>query len=293
MRTSGRHVLRLAMPIKVLAQRFAFVLLVGVTVTLMILDRVEPTATEKLRVVVTDITAPVLEFFAEPAAGVALLAKRVDTFFSVYEENDALRLENDRLLKWQAVARQLEHDNAELRDMLNVVSDPRASFISSRVIADSGGAFVRTVLINAGRRDGVAVGQAAVNGDGLVGRIVEAGERSARILLLTDLNSRIPVVIESSRERAIMAGDNGLWPALAFLDDKAAVEVGDRVVTSGHGGMLPPGIPIGTVAGAGEGEALVQPFADWGSLEFVSVLNYVVPGVLPSTRRASRVETLP
>jgi rod shape-determining protein MreC len=281
------------MPLKVLVQRFAFILLVGATVTMMIVDRVEPKATERLRVVVTDITAPILEFFSEPAAGVASLAERVDVFFSVYGENERLRLENERLLKWQAVARQVEHENLELRDMLNVVADPRASFISGRVIADSGGAFVRTVLINAGTGDGVAGGQAVVNGDGLVGRIVEAGSRSARVLLLTDLNSRIPVVIESSRERAILSGDNSQHAHLAFLDEKAAIKEGDRVVTSGHGGMFPPGIPIGTVSRVTDGGGVVEPFADWDRLEFVSVLNYVVPGVLPSTRRAGRVEKLP
>ena len=281
------------MPLKVLVQRFAFILLVGATVTMMIVDRVEPKATERLRVVVTDISAPVLEFFSEPAAGVASLAEQVEIFFSVYEENEHLRLENERLLKWQAVARQAEHENLELRDMLNVVSDPRASFISGRVIADSGGAFVRTVLINAGTGDGVAGGQAVVNDDGLVGRIVEAGSRSARVLLLTDLNSRIPVVIESSRERAILSGDNSQRAHLAFLDDKAALAEGDRVVTSGHGGMFPPGIPIGTVSRVTDAGGVVEPFADWDRLEFVSVLNYVVPGVLPSTRRAGRVEQLP
>ena len=281
------------MPLKVLVQRFAFILLVGATVTMMLVDRVEPKATERLRVVVTDISAPVLEFFSEPEAGVASLAGRVEIFFSVYEENEHLRLENERLLKWQAVARQAEHENLELRDMLNVVSDPRASFISGRVIADSGGAFVRTVLINAGTGDGVSGGQAVVNGDGLVGRIVEAGSRSARVLLLTDLNSRIPVVIEWSRERAILSGDNSQRAHLAFLDDKAALAEGDRVVTSGHGGMFPPGIPIGTVSRVTDAGGVVEPFADWDRLEFVSVLNYVVPGVLPSTRRAGRVEQLP
>ena len=86
-----------------------------------------------------------------------------------------------------------------------------------------------------------------MTGDGLVGRVAELGDHAARILLLTDLNSRVPVVIEETRERAILSGDNTERPALAYLPPDARVSSGQRVVTSGSGGVLPAGLPIGTV----------------------------------------------
>lgn len=293
MRPHGRRVLRFATPLKLVVQRFAFVLLVGAALSLIVLDRAEPKLTERLRVAVTDFAAPLLEFAARPAASIAAVSERVEQFLAVYTENEALRAENERLKEWQAAVLELNDENRALRAMLNVVADPRASFISARVIGDGGGAFVRTVLINAGTRDGVATGQAVVNGDGLIGRIVEAGERTARVLLLTDLNSRIPVVVESSRERAILSGDNSDSPKLAYLADDATVAPGDRIVTSGHGGMFPPGLLVGRVTAVDGDRVRVAPFADWRKLEFVSVLNYVVPGVLPETRRADRFETWP
>ncbi|MCZ6721486.1 MAG: rod shape-determining protein MreC [Alphaproteobacteria bacterium] len=292
MRPSGHRVLRLATPVKVLAQRFALLLLVGVALAMIIVDSAEPVVTERFRTTIIDVVTPVLEFFARPASSIAETAEQIDSFFVVYEENAKLREENAHLKQWVTAARQLEQENEVLRDMLNVVSDPRASFVSARVIADSGGAFVRTILINAGVRDGVAPGQAVINGDGLLGRVVEAGRRSARVLLLTDLNSLIPVVIESTRERAILAGDNSGRPRLNFLSENAFVAPGERVVTSGHGGMFPPGLPIGIVSHVSEAEVQIQPFADWQRLEFVTVLNYFVPGVLPATRRAERIEGL-
>ncbi len=293
MRPHGRRVLRIATPLKLVAQRFAFVLLAGAALTMIVLDRADPKLTERLRVSVTDFFAPLLEFAARPAASIADLGDRIDHFLSVYGENESLREENERLKEWQATALELGDENRALRKMLNVVDDPRASFVSARVIGDGGGGFVRTVLINAGARDGVAEGQAVVNGDGLIGRIVEAGERSARVLLLTDLNSRIPVVVGASRERAILSGDNTDAPTLAYLADDAVIGAGDRVVTSGHGGMFPPGLPVGRVEEVAKDGVRIAPFADWHRLEFVSVLNYVVPGVLPETRRADRFENWP
>lgn len=292
MRTSRGRPFFLALPLRSLIQRFAFALLVGAAITLMILSQAKPNLVQNLRTGVTDITAPVLEFFSHPAAAVATFVDEVDNLAEAHGQNARLKEENARLLKWQAVAQQLARENESLRSMLNVVPEPRATYVTARVIGDSGGPFVRTALVNAGTRNGVQKGQAVVNGEGLVGRIVEAGEHSARVLLLNDLNSRVPVLLESSHERAILSGDNTSQPKLEFLAVDAPIKVGDRVVTSGEGGFFPPGLPVGIVSAANEDGATIQPFADSDRLEFVSVLDYALPGVLPSTRRAGRRQDL-
>ena len=122
-------------------------------------------------------------------------------------------------------------------------------------------------------------GQAVISADGLVGRIAEAGQRSSRVLLLTDLNSRIPVLLESSRYRAVLAGNNTDRPGIEFLPVDAQVSPGDRVVTSGHGGLFPPGQPIGVVSSVNDAVARVQPFIEWSRLEYVSVLRYDMPSI--------------
>jgi rod shape-determining protein MreC len=136
---------------------------------------------------------------------------------------------------------------------------------------------VKTLLVNAGQREGVKKGQAVVTGDGLAGRIVEIGSKSARVLLLTDLNSRVPVIVETSRYRGILAGDNTDRPRLIFLPANAKTSNGQRVVTSGHGGVFPPGLPIGTISAVGDGDIRIQPFADWERVEYLSVLLYEIP----------------
>lgn len=280
------------MPVKGWVQRFALVLLVAIAIGLMVLGKADSRLVERLRVTISDMSAPVLDILSRPIASAAALVDYGRELLLLRSENTRLAEENERLRHWYSVARKLEQENAAFQALLNYVPDPRPAFITARVIGDSGGAFVRTVLLNAGARDGVRKGQAVVNAEGLVGRVVEAGERSARILLLTDLNARVPVVVESTRVPAILAGDNTDHLRLTFLPVNASVSPGDHIVTSGQGGMLPPGLPIGIVAAVEDGIVWVQPFVNWDSLEYVRVLDYVLPGALPSTRAAGRAGPL-
>ncbi|MBT3627417.1 MAG: rod shape-determining protein MreC [Rhodospirillaceae bacterium] len=258
----------------------------------MILSRAEPRLVDNLRGTVSDAATPILEFFSHPAASFASLVEEVDAALDVHKENARLEEQNAQLRKWQSIAAQISRENEELRRMLHVVPDPESSFITARVISDSGGPFVRTVLINAGAQDNVRKGQAVITSEGLTGRVVSTGRHSARILLLTDLNSRIPVVVESSRERAVLAGNNTPNPRLEFLAVDARVVVGSRIVTSGQGGIFPPGLPVGIVSSVGEERALVQPYVNWDRLEYITVLDYILPGFLPETKRAGRIGEL-
>jgi rod shape-determining protein MreC len=162
-----------------------------------------------------------------------------------------------------------------------VPGDPPLGFVTGRVVANSGGSFVHSVLVLAGSGDGAAKGHVAVAAEGLVGRVTEIGERAARVLLLTDMNSNVPVVLERGRERAIAAGDNSRRLRLLFLAPAAQPQIGDRIVTSGHGGVFPPGIPVGAVVGFRDGVALVQPFVEAARLEYVRLVDYGLGGILP------------
>jgi len=246
----------------------------------------------QLRAEAVDVLAPVIDVLSRPAAAVGDAVTSVEGFFRVYEENAALRAENERLLHWQATARQLDAENREYRALLSTVVEPREAFVTARVIGLSSGSFVRTAIVNAGRNDGVAVGQAVVSAAGMVGRVVEVGSRSARVLLLTDLNSHIPVMTEQGRAAAVVAGDNSDVLSLLFAADGAEIAVGDRLVTSGEGGMLPPGLPIGVVTGHAEGVWQVQPFVDAARVEHVRLLDYILPGLLPAAREAGAADQL-
>jgi rod shape-determining protein MreC len=260
-------------------QRFTFLLLLATAAGLMLLGKADTVIVERIRTEMIDAVAPVLDTLSRPIGVANDLIEHARNVYGLALENRTLREENARLLQWQAIARQLEAENAALRGLVGFVPEAAASEVSARVIGASGGAYVRSVLVAAGARHGVRKGQAAVAGAGLAGRVTEVGDRSARVLLITDLNSRIPVVIESSRDQAILAGDNSDRPRLDYLRPNARVAPGDRVVTSGIGGIFPPGIPVGVVVGA-EGGLRVQPPVDWDRLEFLRLLDFGLGGPL-------------
>jgi rod shape-determining protein MreC len=277
-------VLHLTVPFKVLVQRFTFIALVGAALGLMVVGRTDVRFVEQIRIAAVDATAPILDALSRPVATVSKMTERVQRLIALDLENTLLEQENNSLKRWRNVALQLEMENQGLQKLLNFVPSSALSFISARVISDSGGAFARSMLVNSGSRNGILEGQIAITGDGLVGRISDVGQRSSRILLLTDINSRIPVVVESSQSRAILVGDNSDRPQLAHLPSIAKVLVGERIVTSGHAGAFPSGLPVGQVISSAEGDIRVKPFVDMSRMEYVRVVEFGLDGFLPMAR---------
>jgi rod shape-determining protein MreC len=267
-------------PLKTLLQRFAFLSLIGLTFALMLIGKADTVLVERARVAVTDALTPVLRVMSEPAAVVADFVNNLRELAAIREENAALREANSRLLQWQSVAQRLETENKSLRGLTALVPEPGATFVTARVVADTGGAFAQSILITAGQSSGVKKGQVVLSGEGLVGRVMQTGANSARVLLLTDINSRIPVQVGEAGNRAILAGDNGLRPRLLFLSNKSAAAPGDKVVTSGEAEAFPPGLPIGQVTRVDEGMVEVEPFVTRDKIQHVRVVDYGLTGIL-------------
>ena len=291
MRERPEHILRITAPLRSLADRFAYAFLLAIALGFLLLGKANPQILAQFRMAVTDVSAPLLDALSRPAVTVSDMITEAQELAQLREENNRLRAEKTRLLQWQSTARKLMAENQQLSGLLGFTTDARATSVTARVIGDSGGAFVRSLLVSAGRQNGVRKGQVAVDGTGLLGRVAEVGERSARVLLINDLNSRIPVVIESSRERAILQGDNSARPKLIYLPITTKVRVGDRVVTSGHGGVFPAGLPAGIVTAVGEDAVRVTPFAETVQLEFVRLMDFGLQGLLEdaaATRKRNR-----
>ncbi len=272
----------LAVPIRVWMQRFAFLGFVALSFALMLLSKAESSGIERLRLAIVDAVSPIMFVLSQPVQAVGQAADGVENFFGVYDENRRLREENARLVQWVQEARRLGVENATLRAQLEYVPDKRSQFVTARVVADTGGAFFHSLLINAGARQFIRRGQAVIWQGGLIGRIAEVGERTSRVLLMTDINSRIPVVVESTGDRAIVRGNNSSRPVLEFLPDNTPISTGDRIVTSGHGGVYPPGLAVGTVSEVSDTTVSVQPFVESSRLNQAVILDYGVDGILPA-----------
>lgn len=287
MKESGRAEQRLAAPVRGLAQRFAYLGLILAAFALMLLGKADAVLMDRVRTHATDAMVPILDALSRPAATIADVVSQAQELVDLRSQNIDLRSDKERLLQWQDAARRLEAENQALRGMLNFQPAPEARFVTARVIGDTGGAFVHSVILNAGADAGVLRGQAAVTGSGLVGRVTHVGSRSARVLLLTDINSHIPVLVESTRTRAILAGTNRPHPRLIHLPPGAQVSPGQRVVTSGHAGVFPARLPVGTVAAVSDAGITIQPFVEASRLEYVVVVNYGLDGVLKLPQRTT------
>jgi len=268
--------------VRLAVQRFALAILVLLAFAAMLIGKADTVLVENARVLALDLASPALEAIARPVAVANRTIADLKEFATLREENARLREENARLLAWQTAARRLENENTRLRELAQFREGPEASFITARIVGDSVSAYVRGALINVGRQAGVTPGQAVVTGEGLAGRIAEVGDHSARVLFVTDVNSRLPVQVERTRERAILAGDNSGLMRLTLAQTLQGVQRGDRIVTSGHGGSFPVGIPVGEVMQTESGSVKVRPFADFSRLEFVRVVDYGVTGLVGS-----------
>lgn len=275
--------MRISVPVKAAAQRLTLPFLIFVSIVLVVFGKTDMLLYDGLRIALIDRISPVLQAVSQPFATVSGGFQAISDAVKVHRDNADLREENARLLQWQEVARRLAAENAELRALVKLVPQNAVNAIAGRVIADSGGAFARNVLVNVGRDDGVQRGQAAMTGEGLVGRVAEVGTRTARVLLLTDLNSHIPVELEDTHERAVLDGDNSEEPKLVYLPSKAEVKVGQRIVTGGAGGVFPPGLPVGVVSSVTGDLIRVEPYAELARLELVRIVDFGLAGVLPQS----------
>jgi len=250
---------------------------------LFLLWRIDNPRVEALRMSLMDRMLPTIEWSVSPATYMSRMISDYEELDRVYEQNRELRRELQQMKGWREAALQLEEKNARLRALNNVRLSPRISFITGEVLTDSGSPFRQSALLNIGRIDGVQDGSATVDGLGLVGRVSGVGERTARVILLTDLNSRVPVFIQPSGQRALLSGDNTTAPLLEFVDERARVRPGDRVVTSGDGGVFPSDILIGTVAEDPSGRLRARLAADYQRLEFIRVLRRAPGEVIDGT----------
>ncbi|MBZ4688867.1 rod shape-determining protein MreC [Cereibacter changlensis] len=247
--------------------------LVLLLLAVFLLWRIDSPRVERFRAALIDRLVPSFDWAMTPVTRVAGMIDDFQSYTRIYEQNQELRRELQQMKAWKEAALQLEQKNARLLDLNQVRLDPKLTHVTGVVIADSGSPFRQSVLLNVGARDGIRDGWATMDGIGLVGRISGVGRNTARVILLTDSNSRIPVIVQPSGQRALLSGDNSPAPPLEFLDKPDLVRPGDRVVTSGDGGVFPADLLVGQVAQGPDRRMRVRLAADYGRLEFLRVLR--------------------
>jgi rod shape-determining protein MreC len=276
--------IKFAAPLKSLVQRFMYLGLVLGAFSFMLLGKFDVAMVEDVRTEVTEALAPVLLAFSRPSASISSYVQNIQNLIHTRSENNRLTQENIRLLQWQTVARKLLSDNIALRQQLHVVKDSSEKYITARVIAGSGGLLSNMLILNAGKKNGVVRGQTVIGTRGVIGRISQVSNSSSRVILLTDINSRVPVLVEGNRTRAVLTGQNKNVATLIYLPQAAKIVPNDRIVTSGHGGAFPSGLPIGVVASVSDDGVDVRLFSDFSRLEYVRIVDFGLNNLMKTSQ---------
>src|SRR5688572_14164780 len=256
------------------------VIVIALALVLVLLGKAQPSLFDQARARLTDLMAPPLEVARAPLRGFDRFMGSITEIFTVYKQNLQLKEENARLRQWRNVAIVLQGRVDRYQSLLHAVPDPKLNSVLARVIGRASRPFLQTMILDAGKRHKVMPGQAVMDARGMIGRIYLTGQRTSWVILLTDLNSRVPVTIASvggsGNVQAMMTGDNTAQPILSMVSRIENLRAGDQVVSSGDGGFLPAGLPIGTVV-EDRGIWRVTLLADPASSQDVEVLNFSQP----------------
>ncbi len=218
--------------------------------------------------------SPIGQAISAPGRWTGQAATYVRDYFGAVSENRRLRAENAELRQWRAAAIALEDTNSRYRALMGFRTNPPIPMAAAHVILDSRGPFADTRLADAGKERGVEIGNPVMNERGLVGRVIGVTTGASRILLLTDVASRTPVLVDRTDARAILTGDAGATPKLEYLRGSDPIKDGDRILTSGDGGMIPRGLPVGTAVKGLDGTWRVRLDSDETSIDFVRILLF-------------------
>ena len=278
--------IRLSIQARQALAKLTLPVLIAASFGLMLLGKADTLLEERARMALSDALAPIYSAIAGPLAQVRDSVTGVTDLWDIQAENAQLRQQNEQLRRWQSIALALDAENRRLKAELHWIPDPAPSYVTARVVADAGGIYAKAVLLAVGPNHGIRKGEIALDERGLVGRVTEVGARSARVLLITDLNSRIPVILENSRAHAILVGTNGAEPKLMYWPEGTMPQEGERVVTSAEAGAFPANLPVGTVHFTSGNVPEVVPAAMLNQLEVVRIFNYDLAGIAdPEARR--------
>lgn len=230
--------------------------------------------------IIRDLTYPVQEAFYNISSGVTNMFQPVLYVSELAEENRVLRARNQEVVAELNRLYEIEQENKRLRELLNLAESGQFAVIGSRVIGQNLSDWRATVLVNRGTRDGVKEGMAVLAGGGLAGRVVSVSHYTAEVILLIDPMSAVGGSVQRSRDLVIVEGSIDAVAPMTFKGLSRDVDIieGDKVVSSGLGGIYPKGILIGTVTDVQKTEfgtstvGSIEPASDFRRLEEVLII---------------------
>ena len=263
-------VIRSAFLKKETKQRFSLFALVVFSIILIYVETIKTKPLDYLRFFVKDTIYRGSVIVSFPSRGFNRASSAVKNHLNLFNTNIKLKEENTKLKEKIYDPDFLIFENKQLRQLLDEQVTSSSNFVSARVILDKQSPYLNSFVINSGSNREKKNSMTVLDGKNFIGRIVDVNFFSSRVLLITDLNSKIPVLVEPTGYHAILNGRGMNEPTLEYLPEKHTVQSGNKVYTSGKEGIFAPGIPIGEVRTRGE-KIFVSLFSDISQITFVNI----------------------
>ena len=262
--------IRSAFLVKETKQRFSLFILVILSVIFIFAETINAKPINYIRAFLKDVIYRGSLIVSVPSNSFGNITNNITEHINLYKNYSELKIENDYLKNNISKSDYLELENTQLRQLIEEQVTSSNNLVSARVMLDKQSPYINSFIINVGSNKDVKNGMAVLHGENFIGRIVDVNFFSSRVLLVSDLNSKIPIITEPSAFHAILSGHGDDKPTLEYLPENHNVETGNKVYTSGKEGIFSPGIPIGEVNIEND-IAKVQLFSDLNQITFVNI----------------------
>lgn len=256
-------------------KNFMFAGLFAIALLLILVHKIDLGIISGLSKTVLGITSPVMYVMTLPSKGISYAYKKTSEFFNVYEENERLKQENKELFLLKERLKALSIENSSLKSLLHHFDTPKTQSYTASVIAENGNAYSNSFIIYLEDSPSkIKPGYAVVNQDGLIGRIDLVSGSYAKVSLITDISSKIPVVSQKNRDRGILVGQNSSSLKLIFTPLLSSFKKGDILVTSGIGGGIPANIPVARIKTTDLDNITATPLFNPTKIEYIKIIAY-------------------
>ena len=251
-------------------QKFSLFALVIVSIILIFVETIETKPLNVIRSIIKDTIYRGSLVVSVPTKTFRSFSDYIQEHINLYSNYNQLKHENTKLKNNISESDFLKLENTQLRKLIEEQVDSTSNFVSARVMIDKKSPYLNSFILNIGNNKGIKNGMAVLDGQNFIGRIVDVNFFSSRVLLVSDLNSKISIITEPSASHAILSGHGTEDPTLEYLPENHQIQHGDKIYTSGKEGIFSPGIPIGEVKIEKEAVKVLL-FSDPNQITFVNV----------------------
>ena len=254
-------------------QRFSLIGLIFFSIGLLIVSKINLPVTNYLKITLNEVVYRSSFIISVPEKKIQIFSNKIKDHYNVYNDYLSIKEKLNQLQSKKYVTQFLEEENKRLKKAIDEYIYNSKEIIA-KVLIDKNSPFLKSIIVNKGSKDNVKLGMAVLDRSYLVGKIVEVNYSTARALLVSDLNSKIPVGTEPGNIQSILSGTGKQNGKIEYLESEVFIQNESIVYTSGSGGLFKSGVPVGIYNKKNTEEQTVTFFSKLSQLTFVKLISF-------------------